>query len=139
MTVTVYTKENCQPCKATMRYLDERGIVFDEFDVADPESLAAAKALGYSGAPVVVFTPGHGESADHWYGFRPDKLDAVVATLEGVHPLLGKVVRWTHGPNVLVGPATHYNEDDDELFIVPEGLIYGHYWVPAAACEREAA
>jgi hypothetical protein len=52
------------------------------------------------------------------------------------HPLLGKVVRWTHGQNVLVGPATHYDEDDDELFFVPEGLIHGHYWVPASECEQ---
>lgn len=50
------------------------------------------------------------------------------------HPLLGKTVRWKHGPNVLVGPATHYEEDDDELFIVPDGLMHGHYWVPAKAC-----
>lgn len=50
------------------------------------------------------------------------------------HPLVGRVVRWAHGPNVLVGPATHYDEEDDELFIVPEGLVHGHYWVPATEC-----
>lgn len=50
------------------------------------------------------------------------------------HPLVGKTVRWTHGLNTLVGPATRYDEDDDELFIVPDGLIHGHYWVPAKAC-----
>lgn len=50
------------------------------------------------------------------------------------HPLVGKVVRWSHGPNVLVGPATRYDEEDDELFIIPDGLIHGHYWVPAKAC-----
>ena len=52
----------------------------------------------------------------------------------GRHPLIGKTVRWTHGPNVLVGPATHYDADDDELFIVPDGLTHGHYWVPASEC-----
>lgn len=50
------------------------------------------------------------------------------------HPLLGKVVRWAHGPNVLVGPATVYDTSDDELFIVPDGLMHGHYWVPASEC-----
>jgi len=55
------------------------------------------------------------------------------------HPLVGKTVRWSHGPNVLVGPATHYDDEDDELFIVPDGLIHGHYWVPARECEVEAA
>lgn len=49
------------------------------------------------------------------------------------HPLVGKTVCWTHGPNTLVGPATHYDEDDGELFIVPDGLIHGRYWVPLEA------
>jgi glutaredoxin-like protein NrdH len=75
--VTVYTKDRCQPCRATKRYLDERGIDFEEKHTADPAYLAEAKALGYLGAPVVVFVPAPGESVDHWYGFRPDKLEAV--------------------------------------------------------------
>lgn len=52
----------------------------------------------------------------------------------GPHPLIGQTVRWAHGPNVLVGPATHYDDMDDELFIVPDGLTHGHYWVPASEC-----
>lgn len=52
------------------------------------------------------------------------------------HPLVGKIVQWSDGENVLVGPATHYDPDDDELFIVPDGLTHGHYWVPASACRE---
>lgn len=78
MTVTVYTKERCQPCKATVRYLDDRGIEFEEKDTADPAYLAEAKALGYSGAPVVLFVPDGAGSEKHWYGFRPDMLDTIV-------------------------------------------------------------
>lgn len=81
MTVTVYTKEKCPPCKATMRYLDERDIDFEEKPTGDPVNLAEAKALGYLGAPVVVFVPAPGESVSHWYGFRPDMLDVVAEAL----------------------------------------------------------
>ena len=82
MTVTVYTKPSCQPCRATIRYLNERGIGFEEKDTTDPAYLVEAKALGYMGAPVVVFVPAPGESVSHWYGFRPDML-AVVAEQMG--------------------------------------------------------
>lgn len=82
MTVIVYTKPDCQPCKATARFLNERGIPFEEKDTTDPAYLAEAKALGYMGAPVVVVVPAPGESVSHWYGFRPDLL-AVVAEQMG--------------------------------------------------------
>lgn len=32
-TITVYTQPSCQPCKATKRWLDKRGITFTEVDV----------------------------------------------------------------------------------------------------------
>lgn len=55
-------------------------------------------------------------------------------SVRAAHPLIGKIVRWSHGPNVLVGPATHFDDEDEELFIVPDGLLHGHYWVPAREC-----
>lgn len=82
MKVTVYTKDKCQPCRATIRFLDERGIDFEEKSTTDPAYLDEAKALGYLGAPVVVVVPAPGESVSHWYGFRPDML-AVVAGAMG--------------------------------------------------------
>lgn len=81
MTVTVYTKPDCQPCRATTRFLDERDIPFVEKSTTDPAYLAEAKALGYMGAPVVVFVPAPGESVSHWYGFRPDMLGVVASAL----------------------------------------------------------
>lgn len=81
MTVTIYTKPRCQPCRATKRWLDERGIAFEEKDTTDPAYLGEAKALGYSGAPVVVVVPEPGGSVDHWYGFRTDKLEAVAEAM----------------------------------------------------------
>lgn len=91
MTVIVYTKDKCQPCRATIRYLDERGIDFEEKHTADPVNLAEAKALGYLGAPVVVFVPPPGGSVDHWYGFNPDKLDALASALGKTEKIKGAV------------------------------------------------
>lgn len=81
MTVTVYTKHRCEPCRATKRWLDERGIPYEEKDTAEPVNLEEAKAFGYLGAPVVVFVPAPGESVSHWYGFRPDMLGAVAEAM----------------------------------------------------------
>lgn len=50
------------------------------------------------------------------------------------HALVGKVVEWRHGRNRLIGEATRFDPEDDELFIVPDGLVHGHYWVPVAEC-----
>ncbi|MBW4095534.1 MAG: glutaredoxin-like protein NrdH [Acidobacteria bacterium] len=69
MTVTVYTKPACVQCNATYRALDKNGIEYQSVDVStDPEALERLKALGYMQAPVVV------TDADHWSGFRPDKI-----------------------------------------------------------------
>ncbi len=71
--VTVYTKEDCNPCKATKRRLVKRGINFQEVDIeANPEALDRIKELGYLGVPVVV-TP-----ESDWNGFKPDLIDALV-------------------------------------------------------------
>lgn len=68
--VTVYTKPNCQQCRATFRWLDKREIAYTSVDIT--QNLGAyeyIKALGHLSAPVVV------TSADQdWAGFRPDKL-----------------------------------------------------------------
>lgn len=74
LTVTVYAKPGCPPCKLTIRQLKALGIDFVERDITeDPDALEACKALGYSAAPVVV------AGEQHWSGFRPDRLSALVA------------------------------------------------------------
>lgn len=67
--VTVYTSPGCQPCKATKRWLDARGVDYQTVDVSEnPDDLAAIKALGYKAAPVVVVSNGEAETDIHWQG-----------------------------------------------------------------------
>ena len=44
----------------------------------DAEALARVKSLGYAQAPVVM------AGADHWSGFRPDKIKAVALAVEAI-------------------------------------------------------
>lgn len=72
MAVTVYSKPACVQCTATYRALDARGIEYEIFDLSvDEIALQTVKDLGYLQAPVVV------TEADHWSGFRPDKISAL--------------------------------------------------------------
>ncbi|MGW6376242.1 glutaredoxin domain-containing protein [Rhodococcus sp. NPDC055112] len=76
MAVTVYTKPNCMPCQATKRHLKKLGIPFAEVNLADtPEAADTVRALGYIGAPVVTVDLDDGQ--DHWYGYKPDTIDAL--------------------------------------------------------------
>ena len=77
MNVTVYTKPACVQCNATYRALDKKGITYQSVDIStDPAALAHVLSLGYQQAPVVI------TDADHWSGFRPDKISALAAVLE---------------------------------------------------------
>lgn len=74
MSVTVYTLPACVQCDSTKRLLKRSGIPYEEVDLSkDPESMDMIKALGYTAAPVVF------SGEDHWSGFRPDKLSALVS------------------------------------------------------------
>lgn len=78
MDITVYSKPLCVQCDATKRALNKAGIAYDVVDVTeDAEALAKVKALGYMQAPVVI------TGDDHWAGFRPDKIKALVAARAG--------------------------------------------------------
>ena len=75
-TVTVYSKPSCVQCNATYRDLDSKGVDYETVDLTkDEAALDRVKALGYLEAPVVI------TSEDHWSGFRPDKIDEVVARI----------------------------------------------------------
>ena len=75
MTVTVYTKPGCQPCRATKRWLDNRSVEYQTVDVTtSPADLEAIKALGYEGVPVVIVSGRTPELDLHWHGFIPDLL-----------------------------------------------------------------
>ncbi|GAB3752416.1 glutaredoxin-like protein NrdH [Zhihengliuella flava] len=75
MTVTVYTKPACVQCNATYRALDKKGIVYQSVDISqDADALERVRALGHMQAPVVV------TDADHWSGFRPDKIEELATS-----------------------------------------------------------
>lgn len=83
MTITEYSKALCVQCAATDRRLDAHGITPDEvIDLSqDAEALAFVKRLGHLGAPVLVVRDDDGNVAEHWAGFRPDKIDELAARL----------------------------------------------------------
>ena len=79
MAITVYSKPNCVQCSATYRALDRAGLSYSTVDIsADAEALARVKSLGYAQAPVVMV------GADHWSGFRPDKIKALAIAAEAL-------------------------------------------------------
>jgi glutaredoxin-like protein NrdH len=72
ITVTVYTKPACVQCNATYKALDRQGIAYDTVDISiDDEARDYVMALGYTQAPVVI------AGAEHWSGFRPDRIKAL--------------------------------------------------------------
>jgi glutaredoxin-like protein NrdH len=72
--ITVYAKPMCVQCDATKRALTKAGIPFTVIDITeDADALAYVKSLGYAQAPVVT------AGAEHWSGFRPDKIKSLTA------------------------------------------------------------
>lgn len=65
--ITVYTKENCPPCKMLKRELDKMGLDYKEESALDNREYL--ETLGYRSAPVTVASNG-----DHFSGFIPDKI-----------------------------------------------------------------
>lgn len=73
MTVTVYSKPSCPQCTYTIKALEKSGIEYRKVDVTlDADAAARLKALGYTQAPVVEV------GDEHWAGFRPDRIKALV-------------------------------------------------------------
>jgi glutaredoxin-like protein NrdH len=74
MTITVYTKPACVQCNATYKALDKQGLAYEIVDITEvAEARDYVMALGYLQAPVVV------AGAEHWSGFRPDRIRSIVA------------------------------------------------------------
>ena len=74
MAITVYSKPMCVQCDATKRAMNKAGIAYDVVDITeDAAALDRVKSLGYVQAPVVI------AGEDHWSGFRPDKIKALLA------------------------------------------------------------
>ena len=76
--LTVYTLPGCKQCDLTKHMLDRTGLPYVVVDLAtDERAVETVKQLGYGAAPVVV------DGAASWSGFRPDKIDALVAARSG--------------------------------------------------------
>lgn len=73
--IAVYSKPKCVQCSQTYRQLDRLGLEYTLVDITeDPTAYEyVTKTLGYSQAPVVV------TEDDHWSGYNPDKLKALVS------------------------------------------------------------
>lgn len=70
--IKVYTKNNCQPCLATKRRMEKKGIEFVEINIDEqPELAQDLMSLGFIQSPVVVT-----EDAS-WSGYSPDKIDSL--------------------------------------------------------------
>jgi glutaredoxin-like protein NrdH len=81
VTITLYSKPGCQPCRATKRWLDNRSVDYQTVDVTtSPVDLDAIKALGYEGVPVVIVSGRTAETDLHWQGFHPDNLTKYTLT-----------------------------------------------------------
>lgn len=71
--VTVYTLPSCVQCESTKKYLTTKDVPFTTVDLSeDTGAMDMVKTLGYQAAPVVI------SGDDHWSGFRPDLLSALV-------------------------------------------------------------
>lgn len=85
--VSLFTKPNCQPCRAMKRKLDAEGVEYRELSITDEENLAAVKELGFLAVPVLLV----GDQAVQ--GFRPDVVDrlAAIAALDAMVPVAEEV------------------------------------------------
>lgn len=76
MTITIYTKPGCFPCKKTAQKFEEAGITTERVDITEtPAALAyITDELGYSQAPVVVV-----DDEFHWSGLDTTNIDRAIA------------------------------------------------------------
>ena len=71
--ITVYSKPNCHSCEFAKKYLDNKGVPFEEIDVfKDEKALKMLRDAGYAQMPVVDI-----DGVKHT-GFRPDILAKAV-------------------------------------------------------------
>ncbi|SDI70824.1 glutaredoxin-like protein NrdH [Arthrobacter subterraneus] len=78
MTLTIYTKPGCFPCRKTIEKFQDAGLSPQIVDVSTtPAALEyITEELGYSQAPVVMYDKDGSE--DHWSGLNPTKISHVI-------------------------------------------------------------
>ena len=71
--MTVYGKPNCIKCELVKRYLNDKGVPFEEIDVLeDDKALASLRDEGYAELPVVDI------NGERHTGFQPNILAKAV-------------------------------------------------------------
>lgn len=76
-TITVYSAPGCRQCKYTKKHIERRGMTYKEIDISqNDEAREFIIEKGFQQAPVVDLGDG-----DLFYGFRPDRIDAVAKEL----------------------------------------------------------
>ena len=70
--IKVYSKENCVRCEMAKRYLNDKGVKYEEINVfEDDKALAMLRDKGFSEMPVIDV------NGEFHTGFRPDVLGKV--------------------------------------------------------------
>ena len=70
--ITVYSKPNCVRCEMAKRYLNDKGVPFEEVDVFEnAEALQMLRDEGYSEMPIVDI------NGERHTGFQPNVLAKV--------------------------------------------------------------
>ena len=70
--IKIYTKPGCMQCKMTDLF-KSRGVEFEYLDISKDQAAAQrVSELGYRQLPVVEV------GAEHWGGFRPERVNAAV-------------------------------------------------------------
>ena len=71
--IKIYSKPNCMPCNFTKKYLNDKGVKFEEIDVfEDKEALSMLRDKGFSQMPVVSI------EGEFHTGFQPNLLAKAV-------------------------------------------------------------
>ena len=72
--VKVYSSNTCPHCVTAKKYLDEKGVEYEERNVqTDPEARKELMAMGHMGVPVIII----GE--DEIVGFDQGKIDELLS------------------------------------------------------------
>lgn len=74
-TVKVFHADHCQPCRLTMKVLDEKGMLYDTSNISHDESAREyLLSKGMRQTPVVEIYDLNGDIMDTWSGLNMSKI-----------------------------------------------------------------
>lgn len=74
-TVKVFHADNCQPCRLTMKVLDEQKILYDTSNIShDEDAREYLRSKGMRQTPVVEIYTLDGDLIDTWSGLNMAKI-----------------------------------------------------------------